>query len=472
MTLTPLIPQTLGRAELAVQMELKARDYMAYVRRVNAWVADNLNRGFGGLITALNIWNVHAAMTAATADGEWSRDDSLNVGNMVATMLSGLTALSLMPMWSKMAQLAGEATVERTTVQGRLVDVAAKYWNKGHANHLAMFRVFAVRAIAMSGLAVIASVAEGLQAWDQIGNTRATDEKILNSAKLVAITGFGIVGVYQLFAGTFGWFGGAAAGAVFAPWTLIAAAALGSILLISSVILDRIKREGFKLWLHRSRWSKSDPGYWPDTEEGHKDEMRALHEVLMRPTILAQTHKRGSSDRYNPSREGVWLKLVLPPDVAGHDISVHPIMVTEGGWFTEDRQTSYRSGMYSSYFAQGNWLTLDQLAEWDSLEVRRYRHQPPAQYQANDWRVWLVHVPHSKGMDKMEVEIHYPPSMLQRPDGKGYRFRIDLSGMQSGTLHENPYVHGQVTEPNDKVERLVIDSIPARSRSVFNLGVI
>ncbi|MFT6466253.1 MAG: hypothetical protein ACJARL_003074 [Halopseudomonas sp.] len=197
--------------------------------------------------------------------------------------------------------------------------------------------------------------------------------------------------------------------------------------------------------------------------------MRALHEVLMRPTILAQTIKDDTSGR---NSRGVWIKLVLPPDVAGNDISIHPVMVTEGGWLTEDRETSYRSGMYSSYFAQGNWVALDQVAEWITLDIRRYRHQPPAQYQANDWRVWLVHVPHSKGMDKMEVEIHYPPSMLQRPDGKGYRFSIDLRGMQAGILHDNPYIHGQVTEPNDKVERLVIDKIPARSRSVFTLGVI
>ncbi|WP_022964633.1 T6SS effector BTH_I2691 family protein [Halopseudomonas pelagia] len=464
--------QTLGRAELAVQMELKARDYMAYVRRVNAWVADNLNRGFGGLITALNIWNVHAAMTAATADGEWSRDESLNVGNMVATMLSGLTALSLMPMWSKMAQLTGTIpAIDGSSKAVLLTKAASSKWVAGR-EYRALFRTFSVRAIAMSGFAVIASVAEGVQVWDEIGRARAVDEKIVNSAKLFAIAGFGVVGAYQLIAGTMGWFGGAAAGAVFAPWTIVAAAVLGVILLASSVILDKIKREGFKLWLHRSRWSKSDPDYWPDTEEGHKDEMRALHEVLMCPTILAQTFKRDSSDRDNPNRGGVWLKLVLPPDVAGSNIRIYPIMVTEGTWFTEDRQTSYRAGMYSSYFAEGNWVAVDQLAEWDSLNVRRYKHQPLAQYDATDWRVWLVHVPRAKSMDRMEVEIHYPPSMLQRPDGKGYRFSIDLNGMRAGTLHENPYVHGEATEPNDKVERLVIDSIPARSRSVFNLGVI
>lgn len=464
--------QTLGRAELAVQMELKARDYSAYIKRVNDWVKNNLNRGFGGLITALNVWNVHAAMTAATADGEWDRDDSLSVGNAAAAMLSGLTALSLMPMWSKMAQLTGSVPLSDGNSKVVLLTKAASNKWVASREHRALFRTFAGRAIAMSGLAVIASVAEGLQIWDDIGRAKAADEKIVHSAKLFAIAGFGVVGVYQLIAGTMGWFGGAAAGAVFAPWTLIAAAVFGTILLVSSIILDSIKRDGFKLWLYRSRWSKSDPAYWPDTEDGHKDEMRALHEVLMRPTILAQTLKKASSARFNPNLGGIWLKLVLPPDVVGCEINIHPIMVTEGGWLTEDRQTSYRSGMYASYFAEGNWVTLDQLAEWDTLEVRRYRHQPPVQYQPNDWRVWLVHVPHSKGMDKMEIEIHYPPSMLQRPDGKGYRFSIDLSGRQSATLHENAYVHGQVTEPDDKEKRLVIDSIPARSRSVYNLGVI
>lgn len=464
--------QTLGRAELAAQMELKARDYGAYIRRVNDWVKNNFNRGFAGLITVLNIWNVHAAMIEARSDGEWSQDDSLSVGTAVATMLSGLTALSLMPMWSRMAQLTGSITLSNGTSKTVLLTKAASNkWITGR-EHRALFKTFATRAIAMSGLAVIASLAEGWQIWGEIGRARANDEKILNSAKFLAVVGFGVVGTYQLVVGSFGWFGGAAAGAVFAPWTLVAAAVLGSILLISSAILENIKREGFKLWLHRSRWSKSDSGYWQDTEDGHKDEMRSLHEVLMRPTILAQTLKRKSSDRYNPNRGGVWLKLVLPPDLAGRDIRIQPLMVTEGSWFSADRETSYRSGMYAGYFSQGNWISLDELAEWDSLDVRRYRHHPAAQYQTSDWRLWLVHLPFNKGMDRMEIEIQYPPTMLQRPDNLGYRLSIDLSGMQTGTLHENPYLRGQVAEPNDTFERMVLDGIPSGSRNSFTLGVI
>ncbi|WP_143520316.1 T6SS effector BTH_I2691 family protein [Halopseudomonas pelagia] len=464
--------QTLGRSELAVQMELKARDYGAYMRRVNDWVINNFNRGFAGLITVLNIWNVHAAMIVARADGEWSQGDSLSVGTATATMLSGLTALSLMPMWSRMAQLTGNIAMSNGKSKTMLLTKAASNkWLVGHEFKL-MFKTFAARAITMSGLAVIASVMEGVQIWGDIERSRATDEKIVNGAKLFGVSGLGLIGAYQLYAASSAWLGGGAAGAVFAPWTLIAVAIFGSIILISSAILESIKREGFKLWLHRSRWSSSDADYWSDTDEGHKDEMRALHEVLMRPTILAQTLDSTLSDRYNPNRGGIWIKLVLPPDVAGHDINIHPAMVTEGGWLSADRQTSHRSGMYAGYFSQGNWVRLDDLAEWDSLEARRYRHQTAAQYGLNDWRVWLVHLPHSKGMDRMEVEIHYPPALLQRPDNKGYRFSVDLNGVKAGTLYENPYVKGQVTEPTDSIEKLVLDSIPSGSRSSFTLGVI
>ncbi|WP_285258624.1 hypothetical protein [Halopseudomonas bauzanensis] len=94
------------------------------------------------------------------------------------------------------------------------------------------------------------------------------------------------------------------------------------------------------------------------------------------------------------------------------------------------------------------------------------------QFGAAGWRVWLVHLPHRWGTDRLEVEIHYPPAMLGRPDTLGYRFNIDLSGMKSGILQENPYVRGQVTEPDGGSRPLVIDSIPVGTRNILTLGVI
>lgn len=464
--------ETLGRAELAQQLEAKAKDYGSYIKRANDWVKNNINKGLAGLVTVLNFWNVHTAMADAGASGEWTIKDQLSVSTAAATMLSGLTALAIMPVWARMAQLTGTAVIGQEALQIRLVDAAAKYWHPDHGQHKALFKTFAKRAFAMSGLAVIASVAETFQIKEKIDNANSEAEKLALQSKRVLTIGMGGVGTFQVFRSLGVFFGSRAAGFVFAPWIIVAFAIAGAAYLIVSLVADSLKLEGLKLWLYRSSWSNSKADYWPDTEEGNKDELRALQEVLLRPTIVAQTLKGKISELNNPNRNGVWLKLVLPPDVADHNIRIYPIMVTEGGWFSRDRQTGYRANLYADYFAEGNWIDIKQLGDWELLDVSKYRDQLPAQYVPEDWRIWLVHLPHRWGMDRLEVEIHYPPDILGRPDTLGYRFNIDLDGMKTGSLYENPYVHGQVAEPDNGSKPLVIDSIPAGTRNVLTLGVL
>ena len=464
--------ETLGRAELAQQLEAKAKNYGSYVKRANDWVKNNINKGLAGLVTILNLWNFHTAMADAGASGEWTTKDQLSVSTAAATMLSSLTALAIMPVWARMAGLTGEATVKGKPVQVRLVDAAAKYWHPDHGQHKALFKTFSKRAFAMSGLAVIASVAETFQIESCLHSAKSAHEKTALKTKYGLVFLTGLFGAAQLIGSIGALTGIGGAGAVFAPWILIGLAVTGVMYLMVSLIAESLLLEGLKLWLHRSSWGKNDAGYWPDTEESNKDELGTLQEVLLRPTIVAQTLKGRVSELNNPNRNGVWLKLVLPPDVAGQDIRIYPIMVAEGGWFSRDRQTRYRANLYADYFSEGHWITLEQLGDWESLDVRKYRDRLPAQYVPEDWRIWLVHLPHRWGMDRLEVEIHYPPDILGRPDTLGYRFNIDLDGMKTGSLYENPYVHGQVAEPDNGSKPLVIDSIPAGTRNVLTLGVL
>ncbi|WP_285258613.1 T6SS effector BTH_I2691 family protein [Halopseudomonas bauzanensis] len=461
--------ETLGRAELAQQLKAKAKNYGSYLKRTNDWVKNNINKGLTGLITVLNLWNFHTAMTDAGASGEWTSKDQLSVSTAAATMLSGLTALSIMPAWARMAQLQGMVQIGKSNRQMMLLTKAASNkWVTGH-EHKALFKTFAKRAFAMSGLAVIASASEGLTIQSDIRAAQSNSEESALRVKLFAVAGGGVIAAYQGTMAASAWFGGAAAGSVFAPWTLVAVAVFGIIYLASSLIADTFKLEGLKLWLYRSSWSRLDTSYWLDTEEGNKDELRALQEVLMRPTILAQSSK-GKQASSTP--RGVWLKLVLPPDLAERDLRVYPVMVTEGGWFRSDRESGYRKGMYAGYFSDGNWITLEQVGDWESLDCHQYRSQYPAQYTSKDWRVWLVHLPVSKGMDRLEIEIRYPMEIVSRPDKLGYRFSIELNGVKSGTLHENPYVHGEIAEPDEAGRSIVIDTIPAGSRQSLTLGVI
>lgn len=467
-----IVIETLGRAEFAQQLEAKAREYGGYIKRVNDWVKNNAAKGLTGLITMLNIWNFHTAMADAGASGEWTRNDQLAVGNAAATMLSGLVALTTMPVWTKMVEKSGTAIVKRKPIQVRLVDAAARRWSPSHAHHKALFKTFSGRAVAMSGLALIASAIELNEVRDERLLARSSGEGRALHLKHVTVFGMTFFAAAQLATSISAMLGWSSAGAVFAPWILIGLAVTGALYLMSSLIAESLRLDGLKLWLYRSSWSKKDVGYWPSNDQGEKDELRALQEVLMRPAVLAQTHMGNRRDRESPERKGVWLKLILPPDVAGHNIEICPVMVTAGGWFARDRQASYRNGMYSGYLSTGNWVSLGEVGAWDKLDIQRVRNMPIVQYRSDDWRVWLVHVPYSRGMDRMEIEIKYPSAILHRSDSRGYRISIDLNGIKSGTLHENPYLHGQVAEPQERAKPLVLDSIPESSRSILNLEVI
>lgn len=452
--------QALVRSELAQQLELKARDYGAYLKRVNEWTKSNAALGLAGLITILNIWNFHETITAASADGEWNRQDQLAVSTAASSMLASLATMALIPAWSRISGLTGSVTTTGAKQQlMRLTSAAAHKWKSG-LEYKALFKSFAMRAIAVSALSVIAAAAEYFQVQEEIGGAESEDRKNALRAKLFITAVIGAVAAFQLMTSAATWLGVMSASLTIAPWMVIALAMLGMAHLIISLISDSLKLEGFKLWLYRSSWGKASNPYWPDTEKGNADELRALHEVLLRPTVIAKTLE-----------DGVWLKLIFPPGIAGHTARIHPMMVTEGNWFRSDRETGYRAGMYSGYMSEGRWIKLDELGEWDSLGVRNQPNTVWPVYQATDWRIWLVHIPRSRGMDRLDISIKYPPAVLQRPDNLGYRFSINLAGIQEGTLHENPYVKNRQVEPAS-VATSPSGPVKAHSNSGFNLGVI
>lgn len=446
------------RAELAQQLELKARDYGAYLKRVNEWTKRNATQGLAGLVTALNIWNFHEAMTTASADGEWNQQDQLAVSTAASSMLASLTTMTLIPAWSRISSLTGSVK----TVSGKpqvmlLTKAAANKWNGGMAyKHL--FKSFATRVIAVSVLSAIAAVSETLALQDQINESESQGRHLVLRTKQISTIAMAGVSIVQLGISLGAWTGAFSTGAVLAPWAVIALLLAGAVYFAASLLADALKLEGFKLWLYRSSWGKNSPSYWPDTEDGRRNELLALHETLLRPTLLAKTQTNG-----------LWLKLLLPPDLAGKTVTIEPAMITRGGWFTTDREADYRSGMYAGYFSQGCWVSSKEIGDWG---VRRVRNSPWPSYLKNEWRVWLAFLPRSAGMDKMELSINYPPEVLQRPDNLGYRFSIELIGLSTGDLHENPYITNSNAVPEPTGNPLQVELRSESSRSKFYLGVI
>ncbi|MEL0169190.1 MAG: T6SS effector BTH_I2691 family protein [Pseudomonadaceae bacterium] len=453
--------QALVRAELAQQLELKARDYGAYLKRVNDWTKNNATQGLAGLVTILNIWNFHETMTAASADGGWNRNDQLAISTAASSMLASLATMTLIPAWSRISGLTG--SVQASAVQPqltRLTTAAANKWTSGQA-YKGLFKSFAMRAISVSAFSVIAAASETLSLQDQIDEAESGDRRLALRIKQVSTAAMAGVAVIQLGASFGAWTGAVSAGAVIAPWAVIALLLAGAVYFATAVLADALKLEGFKLWLHRSSWSKSSSKYWPDTEEGQKNEMFALHETLLRPTLLTKKEANG-----------FWLKLLLPPDVSGKTVTIHPAMIKRGGWLSANREADYRAGSYANYFSQGRWIGLNEVEDWDSLGVRNRINAPWPVYNATEWRAWLVFLPRSSGMDQMEVCITYPPEILKRPDNLGYRFTVELEGISSGRLHANPYIGGSTFHSERNQKSLVIDQLTEAYQSKFCLGVI
>jgi len=214
--------QTLVRAELAQQLELKARDYGAYLKRVNEWTKRNAAQGLAGLVTVLNIWNFHEAMTAAGASGEWNRQDQLAVSTAASSMLASLATMALIPAWSRINGLVGNAqTVSGKAQVIRLTKAATKTWTSG-LQYKALFKSFAIRAIAVSALSVIAAAAEYFQVQEEIGGAESEDRKNALRAKLFITAVIGAVAAFQLMTSAATWLGVMSASLTIAPWMVIA----------------------------------------------------------------------------------------------------------------------------------------------------------------------------------------------------------------------------------------------------------
>ncbi|WP_134676536.1 T6SS effector BTH_I2691 family protein [Ectopseudomonas khazarica] len=450
---------SLGKSEAIAQMELKGRNYAAYLERVKKWMASGLGTGLASLVAALNIWNFKNTMDQARADGHWSQDDVKALSSAGAQLGNAIMALALMPSWTKISKLSVEAIVNRTPVTTKLAEVSIQSWVSANAELSAMVRAFALRAAGMATLGVIAN---GVDAWmleNAVDKASASDERLALKTKQFAAIGMTGISGAQLFFGVRAALGYTAVGFFFASWILWGFFIVGVIYLAATFIANNLKREGLKLWLWRCCWTQDKASYWPDTSQGHSDELKALHEILMRPTICAKTN----TGSYGTS--SVQLQIALPAELAGKQVRLHPIMVENGLLWMPDKQSGYRAGMYGSYIAEGQWVPTAALGNFER------KASAFAPYKSGEARVWEVNLPHSPNMDRLELEIHYPDDLVSRHDGRGYRFSIDLDDIAIGKLQENALEKSHVCEPIDSDDKMLVEKVPENQRNYHYLNV-
>ena len=443
---------TLGQSELLDQLQLKAKSSAGYAARSRQWMNRELGGSLPVLVAGLNVWNFINSLDKARNEGIFSEDELRTVGANAAYTANALMALWTVPAWNKWANMQG-ALRTRTSL---LAKAGVSTWLKaGSTEFSGLARKLVLRTM---GMAAFGAIAAGVEAWQvskDISNATSSEEKYAQSTKLVALLFMSSVGGVQLVGSALGfWFG--FAWVMSNPVTIIIAL-LGVIYLISSMVANQYKREGLRLWLYRSSWGRSPS--WTYSDEDHKDELRTLKEICLRPSLAARASTLPYYDRGPRIYTGFWLQLLLPSDLAGTAVKLQPAMV-DSGWFSDSLMQGMADRFYDQ-FLEGHWAPIEQFGQ----PPARRPNGPlpgdtlyPKDTQHRLWQTWIAY----QRPPVLELEVRYPEQILESANGRGYMFRVGIGAssseadMKSDAFSKEPDTDMVLSSQNTRLLRLQV----------------
>ena len=206
---------------------------------------------------------------------------------------------------------------------------------------------------------------------------------------------------------------------------------------------NRYKREGLRLWLYRCNWGRGAEPKWLG-DEGHKKQTYALLETLQRPSVLARAlyHGGGSTPR---KWLGFWVQIQLPIAVAGEEVTLQPAMIETTFLRSENRLRAMPIGFYEQ-FLNGNWVDPTQLGQLPNGPGGKPNPADFTYTKTEQHRLWQVWIGTPIDDPILELEIKYPPGVLQRGDGRGYIFRVALGWSTSEADRLNTAFSGELKE--------------------------
>jgi hypothetical protein len=432
--------------------QLKVAGTQQYLTRTQAWMNQNLGSALPALLVGLNAWNVFTSANKAHNDGQFSADEWRTVGANAGYAANAIAALWVGPAWSR----AGGMSAQVGTKTVKLAQAGYSAWLReakaasagsvkaAVANEFAAdSKGLILRTVTWSALGAIAAALEAWQLLHDINNTTSSEENTLLWMKLGVVTGMAAVGVVPAIGAGIGyWF---AFSWVMSTPVIIIVALLGIAYLKISMEANRHKREGLRLWLYQCSWGRGAVPKWLG-DEGHPKQLMALLETLQRPTVLGKAlyHGGGSTPR---TWSGFWVQIQVPAALAGKEVTLQPAIVEKRSLFS-DNKPLIKSRVYEQ-FLDGNWIDPRQLGQLPDGPVGA---TSPADfiYKSNEpHRVWQAWIRTSVESPILELEINYPPGVLQRADGRGYIFRLALEWLTGEADRANNAFSGELKEEDE-----------------------
>ncbi|OEC35027.1 hypothetical protein A7D27_26600 [Pseudomonas sp. 1D4] len=402
---------TLGQSELLDQLQLKARNAAAYAARAQKWFNRELGGSLPVLVAGLNVWNTLNSLENAKRDGIFTAAELRTVSANAAYTANALMALWTVPAWNKWAKLEGNIR-GRTT---QLAKAGVTSWASRNPGYATLARRLILRTMGMAAFGAIAAGVEAWQVHQDVGSATSQEEAVLLKMKLGALGGMALMSGVQLIGSGLGfWFG--FAWVMSTPITLIVAV-LGVLYLLVSLAANHFKREGLRRWLYLCSWGKAPR--WDHSDDQHKHELNALSEICLRPSVVARATALPYYDRGPRTYTGFWVQVLVPAELAGHEVTLQPAMVAK------DRLRQGTGPDFYQRFQAGHWAPVSAYGNPPS--------KPPqgalttdTRYQAGDthrlWQAWVSH----PGKPELELEVIYPQQFLANLRGQGYLFRLAI----------------------------------------------
>jgi hypothetical protein len=325
-----------------------------------------------------------------------------------------------------------------------------------------------LRTVTWAALGAVAAAVEAWQISKDADGATSEEEGAMLERKYQIVLGMLAVSSAQAIGASLGyWFG--FAWVMSTPITIILAL-LGIAYLLFTMAANRYKREGLRLWLYRCNWGRGTVPEWQNGKEGFRRQMAALLETLQRPSVIGKAiYQEG--ERLRTRWQGFWLHIQVPRLLAGTELTLQPAMI-------ENNDPSWPSlpasvDLFYSQFTKGNWIDPHQLGQLPEAprNTNSVDFVYDDQHQHFLWQVW-IETP--KPRPVMELEVKYPPGVLQRSDGRGYLFRVALAGRTRDADRLNTAFSGELKEADDivlgkernRVFTLAVPNVTKRSPNV------
>jgi hypothetical protein len=322
-----------------------------------------------------------------------------------------------------------------------------------------------LRTVTWAALGAVAAALEAWQIAKETGGATSEEESTLLWAKFSVIFGMSFIATGQLIGAALGYFF-KFSWVMSTPVTIILAI-LGISYLMISMEANRYKREGLRLWLYQCNWGRGAVSKWLG-DEGHPKQMQALLETLQRPSVLGRALHYGGG--HTPRKWlGFWIQIQVPASLAGKEVTLQPALVEKKMLFSENKLLPTISGFYEQ-FLNGNWVDPKQFGQMPDRPNGKPNPADFAYTNQEQHRVWQAWITTSIANPILEMEVKYPPGILQRADGRGYLFRLALRWSESEADRANNAFSGELKEEDDIVlslnsTQLLQLKIPTKSAS-------